>query len=104
MSCLSVTSRVFYAAAVEFEICTVTLEEGEYFISSGAKGCSDKTYYLVVEDEDGNKIIADNDFDVDSTDEYTISVVVEAGEKIDAKFAPVLVEGDEAGKFFVWFK
>ena len=91
-------------AAVSYEIGEVVLQKGEYFISSGANGCDKTKYYLVLENSDGEEIIADNHFVVEGTSVYTVSVVVEAGEKINAKFSPVLVNGDEAGKFFVYFK
>ena len=89
---------------VKIVVTTVTLKAGEYTISSSAKGTDDKTYYLSIEAGD-NVIIADEDedstFEVDEETTYTVYIVVCAGEEIDTTFKPVLVNGDEAGSFFV---
>lgn len=90
---------------VTFEVTSVLLPAGEYYVSSNAKGCDDDTYYLVLKSADGTQeIIADNDFVVAEATTFTVNIVVKAGEEIDTRFAPVVNEGDEPVKFFVWFK
>lgn len=89
-------------ATVELEVVTVSLEKGEYKFVSNAKGCSDKTYQLILKDNDDGVIIADEEFNVEAeTATYTVYIAIYDGAEIDAKFAPVLVKKGENTDFFV---
>ena len=84
----------------EKAIVAITLEKGDYYISSGDKKTSSTTYYLVLRDTEGGEIIADDDFTVTESTNYTLYIVVKPGVEIDTTFAPVLVKGDKAGSFY----
>lgn len=92
-------------ADVKIAVQDVTLDTGKYTISSDAKGVKDDTYYLCIVNGD-KTIIADTEDDstftifADDTT-CTVYIVVCAGETVDATFKPVLVEGSEAGSFYV---
>ncbi|MBQ7789227.1 MAG: hypothetical protein IJ398_06225 [Clostridia bacterium] len=94
---------------IEIIVTEITLDEGEYTLSSSAKGVDDDTYYLCIKTGEGETlqvIYADSDddstFEVEADDTtYTVAIVICAGEEIEATFKPVLVEGDEVGKFYV---
>ncbi|MBQ8546173.1 MAG: hypothetical protein IJ437_04455 [Clostridia bacterium] len=87
-------------SATEIEVVSVILDKGEYYISSGDKKCDKDTYYLVLKNDAGDEIIADNDFTVTESTSYTLYIVIQADVEIDTTFSPVLVEGDEAESFF----
>ena len=92
---------------VEIEVCSVTLKADEYTLSCEAKGIDDKTYYLKAVDSTNDKsVIVDSSkgetFKIEAEATYTIYIVVCDGEEIDTTFKPVLVDDDEAGKFYVF--
>ena len=94
---------------VEIEVCSVELKADEYTLSCEAKGIDDKTYYLIARTGEGDTattITVDSEkgetFKVEAEATYTIYIVVCDGEEIDTTFKPVLVEGDEAGDFYVF--
>ena len=84
----------------EKEIVSVTLDKGEYTISSGVKKTSSSTFYLVLRDENGGEIVADDTFTVAEPTNYTLYIVVKPGVEIDTTFAPVLVKGGKKGNFY----
>lgn len=86
--------------AFEMAVTTVTLEKGKYEFASNAKGCSDETYQLVMKDNADGIIVANEEFIIEETTEYTVYIVVYAGAEIDTEFAPVLVDEGESTKFF----
>ena len=96
---------------VKIKVCDVTLANGEYTISSNAKGVGEK-YYLCIETGEGENLVitladtADKSTIKVETDDtiYTVYIVVCAGSEIDTTFQPVLVSGKEAGSFFVYGK
>lgn len=92
------------AEDIKVTVAEITLGEGEYTFTTSARGADDKTYYMCLEAGDISLIADDGDystFEVNEETTYTIYIVVCAGEEIDTTFKPVIVEGDEAGSFYV---
>ena len=91
--------------AVQIVVQEVTLEVGKYTISSGSKNTDEETCFIsVVNGEE--TIIADTEkdstFTITTNDTtVTVYITVNAGETVDLTFKPVLVEGSEAGAFYV---
>lgn len=87
--------------SMTFAICEITLEKGDYVIKSNAKRCSDDTYQVIMTDSEGGKIIANEEFAIDETTTYTVSIVVYEGAEVNTEFAPVVVDDGEATTFYV---
>ena len=89
---------------IKIKVADITLDEGEYTISSHSKNPSEDTYYLSIE-RGTSVVIADMDedstFEVGTSATYSVYIVVCPGVEIDSTFKPVLVPGDEAGRFYV---
>lgn len=93
---------------VPLVVAILTLEKGEYTISSSARGTGTKTYYMQLrygEGETETVIIADDGedstFELEAATQCYVEIIVCAGEKIDATFKPVIVSGDMAGRFYI---
>ena len=88
----------------QIKVQELTLAKGTYTFSSGVKGTSKNGYNMAI-------VIGENtyyaDFGTDSTftveEEATVTVYINIGAKTECNvtFSPVLIEGEEAGDFFV---
>lgn len=106
---ITVTGKNATEEDLKIKVCDVTLDKGEYTISSGAKGTG-KNYNLCIETGEGDNLVTitadtkdDSTFKVDTDDTmYTVYIVVTAGAEIDTTFQPVLVSGDKVGSFYTF--
>ena len=91
--------------AIQIAVQEVTLEVGKYTLSSGSKETDEDTCFMsIVNGEE--TVIADTEDDstiiITANDTVcTVYITVNAGENVDITFKPVLVEGSEAGAFYV---
>ena len=88
-------------AFITIPLQTIELEAGEYTINGLGDGSSDETYFL---QNDGLiPPVMEDDVTFELTEDATItfSIVVFGGTEVDVVISPVLVEGDEAGSFFI---
>lgn len=90
-------------------IQTVTLEPGEYVFKSGARNTSKDTYGLVLKETEGTTVVtdgaviyADKTFEIEEETTFTLYMFIEAGEKCDVTYTPILVEKGEKAKFYVY--
>lgn len=102
---ISVSGKNKTEEAVQIAVQEVTLEVGKYTFSSGAKNTDKDTYFMSIVNGE-QTVIADQDedstFTITANDTTcAVYITVNAGETIDTTFRPVLVEGSEAGSFFV---
>lgn len=105
---ITVSGKNETAEAVKIAIQEVTLDIGKYTLGSNCNTTSEDTYYLCVETGEGEDIttvIADTDnstFTVKADDTvYTVYIVINVGERINATFKPVLNEGASLEPFYV---
>ena len=90
-------------------IQSVTLEPGEYVFKSGVRATSKDPYGLVLKETEGNTVVtdgaviyADKTFEIEEETTFTLYMFIEAGEKCDVTYTPILVEKGEKAKFYVY--
>ena len=81
------------------DICTITLPAGTYTFTSGVAGTSASKYYLKAGDYYAD--FNNNTFELEEETELTVVLNVLKGETINTIFAPVIVEGEEEGSFYL---
>lgn len=81
------------------DICKVTLPAGTYTFTSGVSGTSASKYYLKAGEYTAD--FNNNTFVLSQETELTVSLVVRAGENINATFSPVIVSGEDEGSFYI---
>ena len=90
-------------AEVKLAVQEIELAAGTYTFTSGAKGTSKTSYCMILSDGTTTHYadFSGNTFEVSADTTFTAYILIQDKAEINVTFTPVIVEGEDAGSFFV---
>lgn len=100
---IKVTGKNETGNEVKLLVQEITLTKGTYTFTSGASGVSKNGYSMYLSDGTTTHYadFSGNTFDIAADATFTAYIVIKENTDINATFKPVIVEGAEAGAFYV---
>ena len=100
---IKVSGKNETTSAVEIAVQEITLSAGTYTFTSGASGTSNNGYNMSLKNttQTIHADYGDNTFTLEAETTFTAYINIGAEKSCNITFSPVIVEGEEAGNFFI---